>query len=69
MKFLRKASIIIVMNENESKKQEALKGIYNNIDLWMKLQVEDNIKQGASKEDALDFAKEELMDSLSYDYS
>jgi hypothetical protein len=57
------------MNENESKKQEALKGIYNNIDLWMKLQVEDNIKQGASKEDALDFAKEELMDSLSYDYS
>jgi len=57
------------MNENESRKQEALKGIYNNIDLWMKLQVEDNIKQGASKEDALDFAKEELMDSLSYDYS
>ena len=57
------------MNENESRKQEALKGIYNNIDLWMKLQVEDNIKQGASKEDALDCAKEELMDSLSYDYS
>ena len=60
----------IMLNESmKEKQQEQLTILYKALETWIDLKVEEHIKSGASKEDAQDFAREEIMESLNFDFA
>jgi hypothetical protein len=59
-----------MLNESmKEKQQEQLQILYKALETWMDLKVEEHMESGATKEDALDCAKEEIMESLNYDFA
>ena len=53
----------------KDKQQEQLTIAYKALETWIDLKVEEHIESGASKEDAESCAREEIIESLNYDFA
>jgi len=57
------------MKTNKDKQEEMLHLLYNSLESWIELKAEEHMAAGASQKDAESSAKEEIVESINYDFA
>ena len=53
----------------EKKQEELLVLIYNSLESWIELRAEQHIQDGCSENEATTYAREEIVESIGYDFA